>query len=194
LNRVIYVGSYSKTLCASLRVGFLAAHADLANSLADLKMLSGVTTSELSERIVYKVLMQGRPHKQMERLRERLAKTIGPVCARLEASGLSLYHEPQGGMFVWARLPEGMDATALARQAVKASIILAPGNVFSPNLAPSPWLRFNVASVAIQGYTGFWRRPRQIRRRRSRQRRAAFELLNAASSCLRSSSHNLRTA
>lgn len=95
---------------------------------------------------------------------------------------------------VWARLPEGMDATALARQAVEASIILAPGNMFSPNLAPSPWLRFNVASVAIQGYTGFWRRPRQIRRRRSRQRRAAFELLNAASSCLRSSSHNLRTA
>jgi DNA-binding transcriptional MocR family regulator len=89
--------------------------------------------------------MQGRHRKQMERLRERLAKTIGPVCARLKASGLSLYHEPQGGMFVWARLPEGMDATALARQAVEASIMLAPGNVFSPNLAPSPWLRFNVA-------------------------------------------------
>jgi DNA-binding transcriptional MocR family regulator len=59
---------------------------------------------------------------------------------------LTLFYEPQGGLFVWARLPEGLDAAALAQRAVEEGIMLAPGNVFSPHLKPSPWLRFNVAS------------------------------------------------
>ena len=48
-------------------------------------------------------------------------------------------------MFVWAEVPGVNDSARLASEAAKAGIMLAPGNVFRPQMQASPWLRFNVA-------------------------------------------------
>jgi DNA-binding transcriptional MocR family regulator len=48
-------------------------------------------------------------------------------------------------VFVWARLPEGLNACEVATLAASENIMLAPGNLFRPYQEPSPWLRFNVA-------------------------------------------------
>ena len=56
LERVIYVGTFSKTLSASLRVGYVAASPALAKSLCDLKMLTVVSTSDYVERLVYSLI------------------------------------------------------------------------------------------------------------------------------------------
>jgi DNA-binding transcriptional MocR family regulator len=148
LNRVIYVGSFSKVLSPSLPVGYIACHPDLAEALTDLKMLSGLAAPDLAERLVHAWLAQGRHRKHLERLRERLRKALGDTAARLGASGLTLFHEPEDGLFLWARLPESLDAAVLARQAVGEGLMFAPGNVFYPHPTPSPWFRFNVARSA----------------------------------------------
>lgn len=145
LNRVIYVGSFSKTLGAGLRVGFLACRADLAQHLTDQKMLSSLTTPELGERLVYQVLSDGYYRKHVEHLRGRLARAIDPAIRNLERAGLTIFHEPAAGMFLWARAGEHQDAEALAAKAQEQSIILAPGSLFSPTQARSPWMRFHVA-------------------------------------------------
>ncbi len=145
LNRVIYVGSFSKILSPALPVGYIACHPDLADALTDLKMLSGYTSASLSERLVYELLVQGRYRKHVDRLRDRLRKALGDTAARLSAAGLAVFHEPQDGLFLWARLPQSLDAAALARQAVSEGLMFAPGNVFYPHPKPSSWLRFNVA-------------------------------------------------
>src|SRR5437588_1063913 len=54
LNRVIYARSFSKTLSGSLRVGFVACSQQVANELADIKMLTSITTSPFTERLVYR--------------------------------------------------------------------------------------------------------------------------------------------
>jgi DNA-binding transcriptional MocR family regulator len=59
LNRVIYARSFSKTLSGSLRVGFVACSQQVANELADIKMLTSITTSPFTERLVYLMLVDG---------------------------------------------------------------------------------------------------------------------------------------
>jgi DNA-binding transcriptional MocR family regulator len=57
LNRVIYARSFSKTLSGSLRVGFVACAQGIAEELADVKMLTSITTSQFTERLVYLMLV-----------------------------------------------------------------------------------------------------------------------------------------
>jgi DNA-binding transcriptional MocR family regulator len=145
LNRVIYVGSFSKTLGAGLRVGFLAAHPDLARDLTAQKMLASLTTPELGERLVYQVLSDGYYRKHVDHLRARIGRALEPAIRSLERVGLKLFHEPAAGMFLWAHAGEHRDAEALAATAEQQGIILAPGSLFSPSQARSPWMRFHVA-------------------------------------------------
>src|SRR5690606_12371225 len=72
LNRVILAGGFSKMLAASLRVGYLAANEELVRKLADLKMLAGLTTPELGERVVHRVLVEGQYRRHIERVRARV--------------------------------------------------------------------------------------------------------------------------
>lgn len=144
LRRVIYVGSFSKTVAANLRVGFIAAERELVRMLADRKLLAALTTSELGERVMHQVLAEGHYRKHVERLRRRLAARREPVLGRLESLGLRVFADPQGGMFAW--LDAGRDSHALAARAYEQQWLLAPGSLFSPGQLPSSWLRFNLAS------------------------------------------------
>jgi DNA-binding transcriptional MocR family regulator len=145
LQRVIYVGSYSKTLSGNLRVGFAACQPDLAGELTDLKLLSALPCSEFSERMVYLMLIEGHYRKYVERVRARLEERTYATLRLLERRGLSTYTEPEGGMFAWAKAEGLADATPLADRAARNGIMLAPGKLFRPRMEPSPWLRFNVA-------------------------------------------------
>jgi DNA-binding transcriptional MocR family regulator len=145
LNRVIYVRSFSKTLSGSLRVGFIACPRDIANELADIKMLTCITTSQFAERLIYLMLVDGHYRKFLSRLHERLGEARLNVVRAFERMGLELFAEPADGMFVWARFPHIDDSLALAEASQRGGIMLAPGAVFRPHLERSPWMRFNVA-------------------------------------------------
>jgi DNA-binding transcriptional MocR family regulator len=145
LNRVIYVRSFSKTLSGSLRVGFVACRQDIADDLADIKMLSSVTSSQFTERLLYLMLVDGHYRKFLARLHDRLSEARVNAIRCLDRIGLELYAEPEAGMFLWARFPHIDDALALAESASRDGIMLAPGVVFRPHLERSPWMRFNVA-------------------------------------------------
>lgn len=145
LNRVVYVSSYSKTISASLRVGFIACHPELANRLLDLKLLTGLTSSEINQRVMYQILVEGRYRKHMEKVRSRLEVKRAQVIRALEECGLTIHAEPAGGMFVWAKLANEKNAAQIASEAARINIMLAPGSLFRPYQEPSSWLRFNVA-------------------------------------------------
>jgi DNA-binding transcriptional MocR family regulator len=145
LDRIIYVGGFSKTLSCNMRVGFLACQPDLAAALTDVKLLSSLTTPEFNERLVYLMLVEGHYRKYAERLQGRLAEAMAGTLRMLERVGLEIYTEPKGGMFAWAMVPGLEDAAALADRAAREDILLAPGKVFRPQMQASPWLRFNVA-------------------------------------------------
>lgn len=144
LNRVIYVRSFSKTLSGSLRVGFVACAEGVANELADIKMLTSITTSQFTERLVYLMLVDGHYRKYLSRLHERLGEARRNVVRAFERIGLEMFVEPADGMFIWARFPHIEDSLTLAEASQHDGIMLAPGTVFRPHLERSPWMRFNV--------------------------------------------------
>ena len=146
LQRVVHVGSYSKTISGNLRVGFVACRPDLAHALTDIKIMTTLTSPEMAEQMVYLILTEGHYRKYIERLNARLAKATEQTLRMIERMGLQCDFEPRGGQFIWARAPGLSDTTALARLGVDQGIILAPGTVFRPHGQPSSYLRFNVAT------------------------------------------------
>ncbi len=145
LRRVILVSGYSKMLAASLRVGYVAAHPDILQKLADLKMLAGLTSPELGERVIHRVLMEGQYRRHAERVRARVDEARRRCVQGLTALGLTVPREPHAGMFVWADC--GRDSEVLAREAADQGLLLAPGTLFSPSQAPSAMVRFSVTMV-----------------------------------------------
>lgn len=145
LNRVIYIGSFSKTLSAASRCGWIAARQDWIEGLTDLRLATYISNNELSAQFAHRLLTDGSYRKHVESMRAHLRAATVQVRARLEVSGLSLLIEPRGGMFLWAMLPEALDSTEIARRAFTKGIAMAPGNVFSVSRTAGRFLRFNVA-------------------------------------------------
>ena len=147
LGRVVYVGSFSKTLSPALRVGFIAADPGQSEDIAHVKMMTGLTSSEINERLALAMLEDGACRKQTERLRERLGHAQSAARERLAGMGFECFGQVDTGMFVWARRA-GSVPLDLARRASRAGVMLAPGELFRPGRTDSEWLRFNAAFCA----------------------------------------------
>ena len=145
LRRVIYLGGFSKTMAANLRVGFIATSAERAERLADRKMLSTLTTSDIGERVVYKVLSEGSYRKHADRVRTRLDGIRAKAVRQMERVGLKVDVASPAGMFVWA--DAGCDTSVLTERAMADNLLLAPGSLFSPAQLPSTRMRLNVAAM-----------------------------------------------
>jgi DNA-binding transcriptional MocR family regulator len=144
LKRVIYLGSFSKTLAPNLRVGFIACAPEVAKAVSDQKMLVGMTSPELNERVLYKILTEGHYRRHVERLRARLDGVREKSVRMLEKVGMKLFLTPTAGMFVWA--DTAVDADGLAAAGHEAGFLLTPGSLFSPQQSPTTWMRFNIAN------------------------------------------------
>lgn len=156
LNRVIYLGGFSKTLAANLRVGFIATSLDMAKRLADRKMLSTLTTSDIGERIVYKILSEGHYRKHVDRLRNKLDNVRDKTVKHLERVGLTVDIATPAGIFVWVET--GCDTNVLTEKALEEGFLLAPGSLFSPSQLPSTRMRVNVSTMADAGVLRFLER------------------------------------
>lgn len=156
LNRVLYVGTFSKTLSASLRVGFVAAHPAIAAALADVKLLTVVATSGHVERFVMRLIASGHYLRHLRRLRGRIETATATALRDLDGIGLHVPRPRDGGFYRWAELPPGIDERALCRRAAARSIFLAPGAVFSwTRASPVPAIRINVAHASHPRFLEF---------------------------------------
>lgn len=149
LERTIYIGSFSKSFSAALRVGFIACNADLASDLADLKALIHANTSEYCERTLDVILAEGRYQRHLARLRSRIGAATEAAQTLLDSLGANVFVRTPHSLYLWASLPGVDDALALARELQPRGILMAPGRIFSVDSASvSPWSRFNVGALA----------------------------------------------
>ncbi|PKG47360.1 aminotransferase-like domain-containing protein [Halomonas sp. MES3-P3E] len=145
LNRVFYLGSFSKSLSSSLRVGFIASPPSLVQRLVDIKMLTSISASRFAEQVVTTMLQNGSYRKLTERLRTKLANQMALALGILKKANWEVYTEPTGGMFVWAKPPTAITPEALSELADRCEVMLSPGHLFFADHQPTPWLRLNVA-------------------------------------------------
>jgi DNA-binding transcriptional MocR family regulator len=156
LQRVIYLGGFSKTLAANLRVGFIASSADLAIRLSDRKMLSNLTSSEIGERVIYKILSEGHYRKHADRLRVKLDGVRDKTVRQLERIGMRIDISTPAGMFIWA--DAGCDTNTLTETGMEHGILLAPGCLFSPKQLPSTRTRINISTMSDPDILKFFER------------------------------------
>ncbi|MGI4945080.1 MAG: PLP-dependent aminotransferase family protein [Janthinobacterium lividum] len=164
LNRVLYVGTFSKTLSASLRVGFVAANARLAAALADIKLLTVVATSDHVERFVTGLIASGHYLRHLRRMRGRVEAATTRAVADLGRIGLQVARPRDDGFYLWATLPAGLEEASLCRKASEAGIFLAPGTVFRiERVEEAAALRINVAYASHPAFLTFLEQALAIR-------------------------------
>jgi len=148
LDRVIRIGSFSKTLSASVRCGYIAGRADWIDRLVDLQVATNFGgPSPVATELIAAVLAGGRYRKHMDEVRQRLARARKRAIDRLAPLGLVPWIIPRGGFYLWCRLPDGHDSAVIARRSMEENVVLAPGNVFSVSQSATSFLRFNVAQL-----------------------------------------------
>ena len=128
----IFLGSFSKMSVPGLRVGWAAGPSELIQKLTLAKESADVCSSVLAQAIAAEFLKGGH-------LQSTLPKLISAYKTRAAALRDALAQEmppgtrlttPQGGFFLWAELPEGLDTQALFQQAIAAKVAYVPGGVF----------------------------------------------------------------
>lgn len=158
-QRVLYVGSFSKTLSASLRCGYVAGDPDIIRSLVDLKMITMVATSLHVERVVLEMIESGQYLKNLRRLRGWIEEGTKATARALSDVGLEVSLPKIRGFYIWVPLPRQIEEVSFCRRAAEANIFIAPASVFHVDRdAPvTPAMRVNVAYGADSRFCAFLR-------------------------------------
>jgi DNA-binding transcriptional MocR family regulator len=145
---VIFIGSFSKTVTASVRCGFITGRADWIESLTDFKIATSFSGGRMAAELLLTAMTDGGYRRHMETVRLRLAQAMTDTAAQLKPLGIIPWLVPQAGMFLWCQLPTGTDAAAVSRRCLQEGVVLAPGNTFSQLQNAGDFMRFNVSQCA----------------------------------------------
>lgn len=144
-NRVVKLMSFSKTISPGLRVGAAYAPAEIIAKFNLGKQGQDVHTSNLTQELVCEYIKEG---AYFDGIAANCAYYAGKLDAMYAAAqkyfpqGTKLVR-PEGGMFLWAELPEGISATALFEEAVRRKVAYVPGTHFYAQGGHDNTLRLN---------------------------------------------------
>jgi 2-aminoadipate transaminase len=147
LGNIIYMSTFSKTLAPGLRLGWLAAPPDVVAKLGQLKQGADLHTSTFTQMIAYEVARDGFLEHHVEKIRkvyrERRDIMLDALTEYLPSE--VTWTHPAGGLFLWLRLPDGMDSRKLFEVALKQNVAFVPGASFfaAPDRDSNLFLRLN---------------------------------------------------
>lgn len=148
-GNVVHLGTFSKTLAPGLRVAWAVCPPEVARQLAMAKQGSDLHTNAIAQAMAYEFMRRGWLPAQVERIRRTYLARRNAMVEALEEylpEGVS-FTRPQGGLFLWITLPEGMDAVALLPAAARRKVAFVPGAPFFVDGTGRNTLRVTFASV-----------------------------------------------
>jgi 2-aminoadipate transaminase len=148
----VYLGSFSKILAPGLRLGYVVAPRALYPKLLQAKQAADLHTPSFNQRIVSEVLKNGFIDRHVPTIRALYKQQCEAMLAALdhEMAGLDFsFNRPAGGMFLWARLPEGVDAVGLLPKAVDKNVAFVPGAAFYADHADPRTLRLSFVTASV---------------------------------------------
>ncbi len=130
---VVYAGSFSKIVAPGIRVGYALAPKEIIAKLTVAKQTQDVHTPLLSQLVVYKWLTEYDFEAHINKIRDIYRRKLNLLCDCVdkELSDYLTYHRPEGGLFVWAKLNDGIDMLDFCRKASAAGVSVVPGNAFT---------------------------------------------------------------
>ncbi|AFV75729.1 transcriptional regulator with HTH domain and aminotransferase domain [Thermus oshimai JL-2] len=145
---VIYLSSFSKILAPGLRVAFAVAPKEALKKLVQAKQGVDLHTPTLNQMLVLELLKEGLPAR-LERVRRVYREKAQAMLEALDSAmpqGVR-YTRPQGGMFVWMELPEGVSSEELFQKAIAEGVAFVPGGPFFANGGGENTLRLSYATM-----------------------------------------------
>ncbi|SFI56370.1 PLP-dependent aminotransferase family protein [Jannaschia pohangensis] len=143
-SRVIRLGSFSKVLTPGLRVGWVCAARSVIDRLVLMKQAGDLNCARLNQMAVLDIA-RGGLGPQIERVRDSYRAKRDAMLAALETAmpaGVG-WTRPEGGMFLWLTLPEGMDAARTLPEAIAAGVAYVPGAAFFPDRGTANCMRLS---------------------------------------------------
>ena len=146
--KVIHLGTFSKTLAPGLRLGYLIADAATIPALTIAKQAVDLHTGSLAQRAVARLLQTFDYEAHLRQLRRLYAERLDAMLASIEHNFPegTAWTRPEGGMFVWMRLPAGLDAGELLADAMRERVAFVPGAPFFPGDPCHETLRLNFSN------------------------------------------------
>ena len=147
----IYLGSFSKVLAPGLRLGYVVAPQAIYPKLLQAKQAADLHSPSFNQRMVAEVLKDGFLDRHVPTIRALYKRQRDAMHAALERELASLgvtWSRPDGGMFLWARLPEGMSAIDLLPEAVERNVAFVPGAAFYAEAPDTRTLRLSFVTAS----------------------------------------------
>lgn len=149
----IYLGSFSKVLAPGLRLGFLVAPKAIFPKLLQAKQAADLHSPSFNQRMVAEVMKDGFLGRHVPTIRALYKRQRDAMLSALEREmqGLGVsFNKPAGGMFLWLRLSEGMDAVALLPKAVERGVAFVPGMPFYAGAGDARALRLSFVTASVE--------------------------------------------
>ncbi len=148
-GRVIFLGTFSKTFCPGLRIGWVCASDEILNKYILVKQGADLQSNSMSQRELNEFLeiydLDGHIEKIKRLYKERRDLMINAIKEYFPSEVKYTY--PQGGLFTWAVLPEHINARELMVKALERNVAFVPGGAFFPNGGNENTMRINYSNM-----------------------------------------------
>ncbi len=152
----IYLGSFSKVLAPGLRLGFIVAPKAVYPKLLQAKQAADLHSPGFNQRLIAEVMKDGFLDRHVPTIRALYKSQRDAMLDALarempvgDANSTLTWNTPAGGMFLWARLPEGMSAVDLLPFAVAQNVAFVPGAPFYADHADPRTLRLSFVTPSV---------------------------------------------
>lgn len=134
-GRVIYVGSFSKTIAPGIRLGYVCAHRELIAKLTTAKQTQDVHTNLFFQAAVTEFLTNYDYDEHLSYCRGIYAEKLDRMCEGLTKAfgGGVKWQKPDGGIFIWCELPKTLDGFEFCKKAGEKKVAAVPGSAFMVN-------------------------------------------------------------
>lgn len=147
---VIRLGTFSKVLAPGMRLGYVVAPRDIIGKLVQIKQATDLHTATVTQMAVYETVRSGFLDQHLPKVRALYQRQCGYMLDALRRYFPADAHwtQPQGGMFIWVTLREGIDTTELLQRAIARNVAFVPGAPFYAGVdAPTNTLRLSFVTV-----------------------------------------------
>jgi len=148
-EHTVLLGSFSKIVAPSFRIGWIVAHDKIMEKLVIAKQASDLHTNYFCQRIIHRYLKDNDIDGHIRKIRQVYGRQRDAMVAAIQdyfpAEVLSTH--PEGGMFLWITLPKGLSAMKVFKAAIKQKVAFVPGDPFYVNKKDVNALRLNYSSV-----------------------------------------------
>jgi len=148
-DRVVALRTFSKISFPGLRLGWIVAREDIMNKIIVGKQAADLCSPAMTQYIAYEFVSRGWLDDYVNVVRREYPKKKNAMISALEQYFPvgSSWTDPQGGLFVWVKVPEHIDTAAMFREAINAKVAYVVGIAFYPHRDDNCHMRLNFSAV-----------------------------------------------